>query len=104
LAKEPFSVVVEPSAARELSAFRSFEQRRVTDEIRSNLLHGPFTPTRNRKLLEGVVPAFKHELPVWELRVGQLRVFYDGKAETRTIYIRAVREKSPGKTTEEITR
>jgi mRNA-degrading endonuclease RelE of RelBE toxin-antitoxin system len=47
---------------------------------------------------------FEYEPPLWELRVGEFRVFYDGKADSRTVYVRAVKQKPSGKTTREITR
>lgn len=40
--------------------------------------------------------------PVWELRVGEYRVFYDVDEATAIVYIRAIRHKPPHKTTEEI--
>jgi mRNA-degrading endonuclease RelE of RelBE toxin-antitoxin system len=40
--------------------------------------------------------------PVWELRVGERRVFYDADETTGQVAIRAVRHKPPHKTTEEI--
>lgn len=44
---------------------------------------------------EGVVE------PVWELRVGEYRVFYDVNEGTSVVMIRAIRHKPPHKTTEE---
>ncbi len=104
MASEPWAVVVRPTAKADLAALRVFERRRITDAIRANLLHEPFSENRNRKPLIGLEPAFEHEPPVWELRVGGFRVFYDGDSESRTVYVRAVRRKPAGKTTEEITR
>ncbi len=39
--------------------------------------------------------------PIWELRVGEFRIFYDVAEEERKVYVRAVRRKPPHKTTEE---
>jgi hypothetical protein len=39
------------------------------------------------RLLE---PSFEHELPVWELRVGAFRVFYDVQEDERQVHVRAV--------------
>jgi len=60
------------------------------------------TPTRNRKQLVGLLPPWDAEPPVWELRVEEYRVFYDVDEAKRIVYIRAVRGKPAGKTTEEI--
>ena len=37
----------------------------------------PDRQTRNRKILVGLVPPWEHIPPVWELRIGEYRVFYD---------------------------
>lgn len=99
----PYALVVQPLAKAELEQLRVFEQRRISDAIRANLLFEPFRPSRHRKPTT-VVPTFEHKLPVWEIRVGEFRVFYDGSAESRTVFVRAIRHKPAGKTTEEITR
>ena len=39
---------------------------------------------------------------VWELRIGEFRVFYDVNEETALVTVRAIRQKPPHKTTEEI--
>jgi mRNA-degrading endonuclease RelE of RelBE toxin-antitoxin system len=49
-----------------------------------------------------LVPPWEHIEPVWELRVGEYRVFYDVNEETAVVMIRAIRHKPPHKTTEEI--
>ena len=74
----------------------------VLDAIERALVHEPTTPTRNRKLLTNLVPTWVAELPIWELRVGKYRVFYDASEEELTVYVRAVREKGRGRTTKEI--
>lgn len=58
--------------------------------------------TRNRKLLVGLRPPWDQELPVWELRVGDYRVFYDVQEQPSLVTVRAIRFKLPHKTTEEI--
>ena len=40
--------------------------------------------------------------PIWELRVGEYRVFYDVSQEETAVYIRAIRRKPRGKRTEDI--
>ena len=64
----------------------------------------PTVATRNRKRLEVASPSFEHVPPIWELRVGEYRVFYDVDESARTVYVRAVRLKEPHQTTEDITR
>jgi mRNA-degrading endonuclease RelE of RelBE toxin-antitoxin system len=52
--------------------------------------------------LIGLKPPWEHEEPARELRVGKYRVFYDVDEEKQQVIIRAVREKPPHRTTEEI--
>src|SRR5258705_12461538 len=73
----PFNILIQEFAAKEIEALRAYEQRRLLDEIELQLSHQPNVSTRRRKCLVGLAPEFEHVLPVWELRVGQFRVFYD---------------------------
>ncbi len=50
-----------------------------------------------------LTPSFDHELPVWELRVGPFRVFYDVQDEEQRVHVRAVRRKEPPQKTKDIT-
>jgi mRNA-degrading endonuclease RelE of RelBE toxin-antitoxin system len=58
--------------------------------------------TRNRKMLHGLIPPWQRVEHVWELRIGQYRVFYDVDVATGVVTIRALRRKPPRKTTEDI--
>jgi mRNA-degrading endonuclease RelE of RelBE toxin-antitoxin system len=66
------------------------------------LAHQPATKSRNRKILKGLVPPWEHGESVWELRVGEFRVFYDVDEKATLVTVRAIRHKPPHKTTEEI--
>ena len=90
-------------SAEELRGFRVFEQREIVDQIDKQLCHEPTVETRNRKCLLGLTPSFEHRPPVWELRIGEIRVFYDIDDEAQAVNIRAVRRKEHGQTTEDIT-
>jgi mRNA-degrading endonuclease RelE of RelBE toxin-antitoxin system len=59
-------------------------------------------PTRRRKCLLDLTPSFEHELPVWELRVGDFRVFYDVQEDELRVHVRAVRRKEARQKTEDI--
>src|SRR3954451_563115 len=97
-----FAIRVSRQAVTELKALRAFDQRRIMDAINQQLTHQPAATTRNRKPLEGAVPDFEHVPPVWELRCGTTRVFYDIDAAAETVTIRAIRRKEQGQTTEEV--
>lgn len=78
------------------------ERGRILDRIEQQLKHEPTQQTRNRKILVGLVPPWNHVDPVWELRVGEYRIFYDVDEAESTVIIRAIRHKPPHKRTEEI--
>ena len=98
----PFRIEIADLAESELKAIRSFERRRIVDEIKGQLAHQPTLATRNRKRLEAASPDFDHTPPIWELRVGDHRVFYDVDEVNEVVYLRAVRRKEQGQTTEDI--
>jgi hypothetical protein len=58
--------------------------------------------SRNRKMLVRLVPPWEHEPPVWELRIGEYRAFYDVDEAEQRVIVRAVRRKPPQATTEAI--
>jgi mRNA-degrading endonuclease RelE of RelBE toxin-antitoxin system len=87
---------------QDLRAVRPFERARILDRIEEQLAYEPTRPTRNRKVIPGVIPPWEHEEPVWELRIGQYRAFYDVDEEKSVVIIRAIRRKPPHGTTEEI--
>jgi len=85
----------------EMTELRAFERAALAREIREQLTWEPTTPTRRRKLLEGVKVPFEAKPPVWELRAGEVRVFYDVNEEEKKVVVRAIRRKPPHRTTEE---
>jgi len=89
------------SVRDELAALRAYDRSRILDEIDSQLTHEPDVPTRRRKALLGLDPPWEHLEPVWELRIGDWRVYYDIDSEAVHVVIRAIREKPPHRTTEE---
>lgn len=97
-----YDVVVAPSAEEELAALRAYDRVAILEAIRDQLVHAPTTATHQRKLLVGVRPRFEAVPPIWQLRVGDHRVFYDVDEASRVVHVRAVRRKPPHKATEEI--
>jgi mRNA-degrading endonuclease RelE of RelBE toxin-antitoxin system len=86
----------------DLADMRAYERAKVLDRLEEQLTYEPTQQTRNRKILVGLVPPWEHIEPVWELRIGQYRVFYDVDEEKLVVIVRAIRHKPPHKTTEEI--
>lgn len=98
----PFNIEITEPAYDELQAIKSFYRTQVIDAIDEQLTHEPTVETKNRKVLVGVRANFEHAEPVWELRVGQYRVYYDVDEESITVNVRAVRNKPPHIATEQI--
>jgi mRNA-degrading endonuclease RelE of RelBE toxin-antitoxin system len=71
------------------------------NEVDAQLTKSPRVPSRRKKLLQGLLPPWDAGRPVWQLRVGDFRIFYDVDGERREVTVRAVRGKG-SKTTEEI--
>jgi len=61
------------------------QQRTVLDTVDRQLLHQPIMETRNRK------PMRPNPVAPWELRIGDLRVYYETKDEPEpTVTILAI--------------
>lgn len=97
-----FAIQIVPSALRELQSLKSFYQRQIADAIEEQLQHEPTTATRRRKILNVTEASFAFDPPLWELRIGDFRVFYDVDDKGKNVFIRAVREKPPHAMTEEV--
>ncbi len=98
----PYDIEFRPSALQELKKLRAFDQRKVVDSVEEQLTHDPTKETTNRKPLPNVRAEFEHVPPIWEIRVGEFRVFYDVNQESKRVNICAIRRKGK-QTTEEIT-
>ena len=87
---------------KDLKRIPTRQRRLLLDTIEVQPKHEPTVWTRNRKLMLNLIPPWVAEPPIWELRVGKYRVFYDVSEDDQTVYVRVIREKPPGKTTQEI--
>jgi len=97
-----YEIQFSEGVADDLGRVSGSRRTQILDRIEVQLRHEPTRRTRNRKILVGLVPPWEHVEPVWELRIGEYRVFYDVNEEDLTVAIRAIRHKPPHKTTEEI--
>lgn len=88
-------------AVDDLTALRAFDRTRILDEIDAQLAFQPTIPTRRRKVLANFIPPWEHRIPVWELRIGDFRVYYDVEDGTSRVIVRAIRRKPPHRTTSE---
>lgn len=97
-----FTVVYAKEVANDLRSMQAYERTQILDSIDEQLTHEPTVETRKRKILVGLIPPWEYIEPVWELRVGEYRVFYDVDVNASVVIVRAIRHKPPHKTTEEI--
>jgi mRNA-degrading endonuclease RelE of RelBE toxin-antitoxin system len=65
-----FEIIYSPEAIDHLLALTKFEQTKVLDQVDEQLTHQPQVATRKRKLLR------PNTIAPWELRLDDLRVFY----------------------------
>ena len=73
------------AAIEDLKFLTTRQQRTVLDTVDEQLKYEPLVETRNRKPME------PNSLATWELRIGNLRVYYDVEENTvSVVYIQAV--------------
>jgi mRNA-degrading endonuclease RelE of RelBE toxin-antitoxin system len=99
----PFSIEFSELALDELRSIKPYYRQQILDAIEEQLLHEPSVETRNRKQLRDIETDFPIELPLWQLKVGSYRVFYDLDESERLVVVRAIREKPPHKSTKDVT-
>ena len=97
-----FEIRFAASVVGELKDLRAGDRRRILEEVKQKLGQEPTKPTKHIKKLRKLVPPFESVPPIWQLRVGDFRVFYDVDEAERRVYVRAVRRKPPHRTTEDI--
>ena len=74
-----------PDAEEHLRGLSARHQSIVLDTVDKQLMHQPTVETKNRK------PMRPNPIAPWELRIGNLRVYYDVEEEPEpVVYIRAV--------------
>jgi len=84
----PYIVEFAQSVERHLRVLTARERTTVLDAIGRQLVHEPLKETRHRK------PLRPNPIAPWELRVGQLRIFYEATgAESGVLRILAVGRK-----------
>ncbi len=81
----PYRIEYSPDAEEHLRMLTARQQTLVLDMVDRQLMYQPTVETRNRK------PMRPNPVAPWELRVGNLRVYYDVEEEPKPIvYVRAV--------------
>ena len=90
------------AAADDLHRLTAYYRRTILAEIATHLTQTPTVQSKQRKPLPNLVHPWEAVFPIWELRVGAHRVFYDASEADQTVIILAIRRKPPSKRTEEI--
>ena len=81
----PYRIKYSPDAEDHLRTLTARQQRIVLDTVDEQIVHEPTVETKNRK------PMRPNPLAPWELRIGNLRVYYDVEEEPEpVVFIRAV--------------
>jgi mRNA-degrading endonuclease RelE of RelBE toxin-antitoxin system len=80
-----YRIEYSPESEAHLQALTARQQAIVLDTVDEQLMYQPTVETKNRK------PMRPNPLAPWELRIGDLRVYYDVEAEPEAVvYINAV--------------
>jgi mRNA-degrading endonuclease RelE of RelBE toxin-antitoxin system len=90
------------TVTQNLKELRAYERKQILNSIDKQLMYEPTVKTKHRKPIIGLIPSWEHVEPIWELIIGEYRVFYDVDDTAMVVNIRAIRYKPPHKTTEEI--
>lgn len=81
----PYRIEYSPDAEDQLRALTARQQAIVLDTVDKQLIHQPTLETRKRR------PMRPNPVAPWELRIGNLRVYYDVEEEPEPmVLIRAV--------------
>jgi mRNA-degrading endonuclease RelE of RelBE toxin-antitoxin system len=81
----PYRIEYSPETEEHLRFLTARQRATVLDAVDEQLMHQPTVETRNRK------PMRPNPLAPWELRIGNLRVYFDLEEEpAAVVYIRAV--------------
>ena len=76
-----FEIVYSPEAMDHLQALPKNSQVLVVDQVDEQLVHQTTLPTRKRKVLR------PNAIAPWELRLGDIRVFYEVQEEPDPVVI-----------------
>ena len=81
----PYRIEYSPEVEEHLQFLTARQRAIVLDTVDEQLMYQPMGETRNRK------PMRPNPLAPWELRIGNLRVYFDIEEEPEAVvYIRAV--------------
>lgn len=97
-----YEIFYADDVAEELGRLRARDRALVVDRVKEQLRYEPTKPTGVKKLISGLKSPWLLGRPIWQLRVGQHRVYYDVDENLQQVTVRAIRRKPPHTTTEQI--
>jgi mRNA-degrading endonuclease RelE of RelBE toxin-antitoxin system len=77
----PYRIEYSPEAEDHLRELTARQQETVLDTVDEQLTYQPTVETRNRKIMR------PNPFAPWELRIGQLRVYYDVEEEPEPVVV-----------------
>lgn len=80
----PYEIRFSDEADKQVAALTARQRARLLDAVDRQLLHEPTKETRNRKPMS---PEKKPFIAPWELRVDEMRVYYDVEEEPKAVVI-----------------
>jgi mRNA-degrading endonuclease RelE of RelBE toxin-antitoxin system len=82
-----FEILFAQDVEKDLKELTAYHRKTVLDAIEIQLANQPSVPTRNRKMLVNLIPPWSADPPIWELRIGEFRVFYDVSEEKKVVIV-----------------
>lgn len=80
----PYRIEYPPEVLEHLEYLTAYQKAIVLDIVDEQLIYQPDVRTKQRK------PMNPNPLATWELRIADLRVYYEIEEESKTVHIRAV--------------
>jgi mRNA-degrading endonuclease RelE of RelBE toxin-antitoxin system len=80
----PYHIIWYPDTREHFLPLTARQRSIVFDSVEEQLVNEPMAETRNRKEMR------PNSLASWELRIGDLRVYYDVTEESQTVTVVAV--------------
>ena len=97
-----FEILYADDVAEELQRLHARDRAIIVDRIKKQLRYEPAKATRAKKLISGLKSPWLVGRSIWQLRVGQHRIYYDVDENLQQVTVRAIRRKPPHMTTEQI--
>jgi mRNA-degrading endonuclease RelE of RelBE toxin-antitoxin system len=80
----PYDIRFSDEADKQIAALTARQRARLLDVVDRQLLHEPTKETRNRKPM---TPDKTPYIAPWELRIDEMRVYYDVEEEPKAVVI-----------------